>query len=79
MKLFELTGSLKGVSFVCKSDSEKVILVFGNKKSIVNKENPMMADEINGFVFSITSIALVTFCVRSVCVLNRHTVESASI
>lgn len=39
----------------------------------------MMADKTNGFVFSITSIALVTFCVGSVRVLNRHSVESASI
>lgn len=79
MKLFELIECFKGVLFVCKFDFEKVIFVFGNKKFIVNKENLMMVDEINGFVFFIIFIVFVIFCVGFVCVLNRYVVESVLI
>lgn len=51
-------------STVCKSELDKVHVRpgFGKSKLIVSNEKLMMADETNGSVSSIVSIALVMFC-----------------
>lgn len=84
---FVHTLSLAGSSvelrlFNCKYEYGRISAVLRQSKLVVSKENPIIADESKGSIFSKESITLlVAFCIGKVlfnCILKRKSVESAS-